>query len=175
MRSRNPATSLSFPDGRRHPGNGAIQAHCRSENVSINEVSSKATFRKADHAGVLIIEAMAQTGGLLLLQEVPDAKISCSTLSPLTTPFPPPGSPGRSPAVRSRLFSCAALFANCAGLSWSTANLRRSDPDVQDGGPRPGRVPRPPSRPEGGTSSMAEVKRSDPGVDPRRWFPRGRD
>ena len=43
------------------------------KNVSINEVYFQGHFPgKPIMPGVLIIEAMAQTGGLLLLQEVPD-------------------------------------------------------------------------------------------------------
>ncbi len=68
------AAPLSVSDGGRHPGDGDAEAdRGRQERKHQRGIIFRGTFPgKPILPGVLIIEAMAQTGGLLLLLEIPD-------------------------------------------------------------------------------------------------------
>src|SRR5882762_733834 len=71
--SETATASLSIFDGGRDSRGGTPQAHRRYQECLDQRVLLSGTFsREACHAGVLILEAVAQTGGLLLLLDVPD-------------------------------------------------------------------------------------------------------
>src|ERR1700739_1237904 len=88
------------------------------KNVSINESFFQGHFPgKPILPGVLIIEAMAQTGGLLLLQEVAERENKLLYFVAVDDArFRRPVVPG------------AGIFANCVDPPASTVNSRRRQP-----------------------------------------------
>ncbi len=109
------------------------------KNVTINEGFFQGHFPgKPIMPGVLIIEAMAQTGGLLLLQEVPDRDNKLLYFVAVDDArFRRPVVPGDQLRIEVNVLAWRGTFCKLRGPGHRERRARRrSHPDVQDGGPR---------------------------------------
>ena len=97
------------------------------KNVSINEGFFQGHFPgKPIFPGVLIIEAMAQTGGLLLLKEVPERENKLLYFVAVDDArFRRPVVPGDQLRLEVDVISWRPIFANCAGGPASMACSRQ--------------------------------------------------
>jgi len=77
------------------------------KNVTITEPFFRDTSRQPIMPGVLIVEAIAQAGGLLLLTEVPNRDEMLMVFTESKKPLPPPRRSRRSAKNRSRSQSLA--------------------------------------------------------------------
>ena len=109
------------------------------KNVTINEAHFQGHFPgKPIMPGVLIIESMAQTGGLLLLLEIPDREKKLLYFVAIDgARFRRPVVPGDQLKIEVKVVSWRGDFCKLDGKATVNGEAGgRSDFDVQDGGPR---------------------------------------
>ena len=172
--SENFAAPLSVSDGGRDSGDGAAEAHRgrQERHASTNRYFQGHFPGKPIMPGVLIIEAMAQTGGLLLLLEIPDRENKLLYFVAVDDArFRRPVVPGDQLRLEVKVISWRGRFLQAARQRDGERRTGRgSDADVQDGGSRAdggGRIER--GRTERRTTDMTEAGRlADPSKHDRR-------
>ena len=109
------------------------------KNVTINESYFQGHFPgQPVMPGVLIIESMAQTGGVLLLKEVPDREKKLHLFrGDRQRALPPAGGSRRPVELEMNVVACRGTFLQARRPRHGERRTgRRSHDDVQDGGPR---------------------------------------